>query len=408
MNLKEKLHPIAEKLFPLICVLRNERDILPAFLSHYRGLGVNLFHFVDTGSTDGSIQYLKDQKDTQVYLKKGGYAQANAGIDWVNEIGCTSCTGTWTLVVDADEFLQLPQSEEKSPLAQVSAVMRRELAFGLYAPLIDFFADDLTGHLNTQKNLQGLLQGSPNYVPFANCNFSSMERFPFGDLRSNARARISGTTNYRVRSYKIPLVFWRPGFQYVHSTHVCTPIPLSDVSYPIYHFKYRPGFEQRLSKDMQSPDRLNADVYRISRSIIRHQDRIASNTVMIKDGHELEGSDWVTKDGFSKKWLELNKSKSNYFDVLSEQKSISESELTAKLQDLTETSSWRCTRPIRSFLYRKGVLRHDHFPERFKQTNVHLDQVVAVYESFWWLLTGVLRIPKALRKSLLWHKLRRR
>lgn len=50
--------------FTLLSLLKNELYFLPAFLSHYRRLGVQRFVFLNDGSDDGSVEYLLDQPDT--------------------------------------------------------------------------------------------------------------------------------------------------------------------------------------------------------------------------------------------------------------------------------------------------------------------------------------------------------
>ena len=42
---------------------RNERLRLPAFLNHYRSLGVDEFLVIDNDSSDGSTEYLAAQAD---------------------------------------------------------------------------------------------------------------------------------------------------------------------------------------------------------------------------------------------------------------------------------------------------------------------------------------------------------
>ena len=48
------------------CVVYNEMFYLPAFLDHYRSLGIEQFIFIDDGSTDESFAYLASQPDTVI------------------------------------------------------------------------------------------------------------------------------------------------------------------------------------------------------------------------------------------------------------------------------------------------------------------------------------------------------
>ena len=51
----------------LFSMMRNERDLLPLFLDHYRKLGIARFVIVDNDSSDGSHEWLIDQPDVELY-----------------------------------------------------------------------------------------------------------------------------------------------------------------------------------------------------------------------------------------------------------------------------------------------------------------------------------------------------
>lgn len=52
--------------FPLTGILHNEMHFLPAFLPHYRKLGVDRFFFIDDRSDDGTLEFLALQDDVVV------------------------------------------------------------------------------------------------------------------------------------------------------------------------------------------------------------------------------------------------------------------------------------------------------------------------------------------------------
>src|SRR5262249_10844827 len=65
---------------------RNERLRLPAFLKHYRDLGVDRFFIIDNHSADGSGDYLVDQPDVHLFRTADRYSEAAMGIDWLNAL----------------------------------------------------------------------------------------------------------------------------------------------------------------------------------------------------------------------------------------------------------------------------------------------------------------------------------
>jgi hypothetical protein len=93
---------------------RNERLRLPAFLKHYRGLGVGRFFIVDNDSSDGSTDYLAEQPDVRLFRTANRYSEARSGVTWLNALLAEFGVGFWCLTVDIDELLVYPGSEHTS------------------------------------------------------------------------------------------------------------------------------------------------------------------------------------------------------------------------------------------------------------------------------------------------------
>jgi hypothetical protein len=75
---------IADAWCLLVCCVRNELVRMPAFLEHYRRLGVRHFLVVDNQSTDGLEAYLAGQPDCSSWIGDGSYKASNFGMDWCN------------------------------------------------------------------------------------------------------------------------------------------------------------------------------------------------------------------------------------------------------------------------------------------------------------------------------------
>ncbi len=93
---------------------RNEILRLPAFLQHYRGLGVDRFFIIDNDSSDGSFEYLAGQADVQLFGTADRYGEAKSGADWLNALLREFGVGAWCVTVDIDELLVYPGSEHAS------------------------------------------------------------------------------------------------------------------------------------------------------------------------------------------------------------------------------------------------------------------------------------------------------
>lgn len=118
-NAVELVSPVAKlarlNAAPLAVVstVRNERDMLPVFLSHYRRLGVACFLVVDNCSDDGTLEYLADQPDVVVFSADTDYAQSHFGVAWQQAVLANLRQGQWSLVADADELAVFPDWEER-------------------------------------------------------------------------------------------------------------------------------------------------------------------------------------------------------------------------------------------------------------------------------------------------------
>lgn len=97
--------PLDPRKLMAMTVVFNEILRLPDFFRHYRGLGVERFVFIDNGSTDGTVEFLLDQPDVDLFSTRALFSASNAGISW--GMGLTRHLGLkgWIVRVDADEHL---------------------------------------------------------------------------------------------------------------------------------------------------------------------------------------------------------------------------------------------------------------------------------------------------------------
>lgn len=90
----------------VVVLAYNEILRLPAFMKHYRSIGIEKFLFVDNGSTDGTSQYLKEQPDVEVIsTQKPFKSYKSTGRELIAD---TFLEGHWVIFPDADELLVYP------------------------------------------------------------------------------------------------------------------------------------------------------------------------------------------------------------------------------------------------------------------------------------------------------------
>jgi hypothetical protein len=98
-----KKSPPREDEGVVLCNVRDEIEMLPHFLKHYRDIGVKRFVFVDNGSIDNTLSFLLEQGDCDVFQFPGNFRRSIAGMLWKNILLSEYSAARWYLSVDADE-----------------------------------------------------------------------------------------------------------------------------------------------------------------------------------------------------------------------------------------------------------------------------------------------------------------
>ena len=159
----------------LFSTMKNERDLLPAWLDHHRSIGFQQFLVWDDASDDGTFEYLCTQPDCAVMRADLSFGQAVRYTD-PDGVTRTERAGTYFKVavphlffdgahvgyLDADEFLILPPGVDS--VSEVVAWLRAEEAPAVAASVVEFSpaaADGLTGTL--PQSFDGLMGAYPYF-----------------------------------------------------------------------------------------------------------------------------------------------------------------------------------------------------------------------------------------------------
>lgn len=141
--------------FTLSALVHNEMHFLAPFLNHYRRLGVARFVFIDDRSTDGTSTFLTAQSDVVVlrsqrkYGDKIGAADAAAlglphqrlELIWRMLLLEKFGLNQWSLHLDADEFLDLPQGQT---IHEFASTLDEEDGEAVWAAMIDMYPATVT------------------------------------------------------------------------------------------------------------------------------------------------------------------------------------------------------------------------------------------------------------------------
>ena len=250
---------IADDDILIFSTVRNERIRLPFFLDYYRKLGVNHFLFVDTGSDDGTREYLESQADVSLWTTSHSYKRAKFGIDWLNALQLRYGIGHWNRVVDVDEFLVYPFCDSR-PLRALTDWLDASSVKSFGAMLVDMYPKvplDEADYVEGQNPLD-----VAEY--FDGGNYSMKRNAKYGNLwiQGGARARVffPNEPGRAPALNKIPLVKWTRGNVWVSSTHMLLPRGLNLVydegggekaSGCLLHAKFLHSFAEKSEEELK-------------------------------------------------------------------------------------------------------------------------------------------------------------
>jgi hypothetical protein len=257
---------------------RNERLRLPAFLDHYRDLGVDQFYIVDNDSCDGTTEYLAGQPDVQLFWTADRFSEARGGTDWLNALLREFGVGSWCVTVDIDELLVYPGSEH-APLRTLTEYLDRRGYEALSCLLLDLYPAGPLHECSYQPG-DDLLATAP-YFDVGPYQRSPVDMCPGVLIRGGARERIfypafrkrtlaakiyagmcyhaarrmpflrempwirSSRRRYSPCLTKVPLVRWDEQSSYVYSTHFVSRKVVAPDTGVLLHFKFLQDFHSR-------------------------------------------------------------------------------------------------------------------------------------------------------------------
>ena len=240
---------------------RNERLRLPAFLKHYRALGVDRFFIIDNDSSDGTTEYLAEHRDVHVFRTANRFSEARGGIDWLNALLNEFGKGSWCLTVDIDELLMYSGSEHAS-LRTLTAYLDQNRCEAFSCRVLDLYP---SGPLkdcayNTGDDLitaAPFFDAEPYYefpcdlCPGVHISGGMRERVFYPEFRArNLRAMLQRVT-LRTRQRqtlpcltKVPLVRWDEHTRYL-SNHWISQKRVAPETGVLLHFKFLHDFHAR-------------------------------------------------------------------------------------------------------------------------------------------------------------------
>lgn len=268
----------------LYAIMRNEIFFLPAFLSHYRSIGVQQFYILDDRSDDGTREYLMNQPDCvvlsstfnfgdviTVHRADGSASTRRAGTFLKRAIPERFLANRWAVYVDADEFLILPP--RFSSLADVVEKLERAGASCASAALIDFYPQHLQDASSNwvPRTFEDLVAHTPYFdaLPFLRlrpgrfprlCEYTASRRLFATWGIHEIPAPLRHLPDWVLRQlplpvpraawYKTPLIKW-DGRTWIDGSHRANVPPPEAPLLAAAHFKFTSDFSRKVTEALE-------------------------------------------------------------------------------------------------------------------------------------------------------------
>src|ERR1700680_4051717 len=242
------------------CIVKDELDLLPAFLTHHRSLGVRHFIFHDDASTDGTLEHLLEQEDCMVLKADFNYGDSmnrRRGVNLLRQaIPRLFLQGRWGFQLDADEFAVLPPAA-RSDLPLLCRTLDEARIDRCWANLVDTYPANFAEVLAPFQPTSDLfaLANCFDYGPYLSLpDASQPPNNPFPKMvYGGVRERLFRDFNLLKTSaepppgvplstsspwiFKVPLVKWSPDKMLVNN-HVLNVRPGNQVLLALLHYKF--------------------------------------------------------------------------------------------------------------------------------------------------------------------------
>jgi hypothetical protein len=236
-------------------VVWNDLLRLDSVLKHYRRLGVNRFFIVDSGSTDGTLDYLAAAPDVHAFSASG-----DGGIDSIHALLDTFGAGHWTLTVDADELFIYPHYEQLE-LPLFCRYLDHVGSQAVPCVSLDMYAASPVG--DAVHSPGAPLLDTCRYFDAAPYRIVRTDVCPYFEINGGLRERAFGDTpaNQLPVLSRVPLVRWQVGMRYLRGTGNITPVMMGNVLAALLRFEFLSDFPERAQSGLVLSEGPSTNLY---------------------------------------------------------------------------------------------------------------------------------------------------
>src|SRR5918997_1203853 len=132
--------PYEEDELVLLCLLRDSRPYVKSFVEHYTSLGIKHLFFLDNGSTDGTVEALKQYDNVTVLHTTLPFKRYQVSMrqHLIERFGKK---GRWCLYADIDELFDYPYSDVVG-LGSLLRYLKSNSYTAVVAQMLDMFPEE--------------------------------------------------------------------------------------------------------------------------------------------------------------------------------------------------------------------------------------------------------------------------
>jgi len=133
----------------IVCIVRNGRPYIKAFIDHHLSLGFKHIVFLDNGSDDGTVAFARDHEHVTVIQSKLPYKKYEGAM--IQYLISRFGKGRWSLYLDIDELFDYPFSDVVSLNSFLRYLNERSYT-AVVTQVLDMFADRALSSRAHQKD----------------------------------------------------------------------------------------------------------------------------------------------------------------------------------------------------------------------------------------------------------------
>jgi glycosyltransferase involved in cell wall biosynthesis len=232
----------------VLCVVRNGELYVRSFLDHYAALAVRHIVFLDNGSTDRTVDLLREH-DVTVLSSNAPYQRYET--PFRHHLVNRFARGRWSLTVDVDELFDYPFSD-RLPLRDFLRYLNHERYTAVLTQMVDMFAPVAVGAL--RSDIDDDLRAKYTHYDLADVREEvyswsdgpgSGVKWHFGGVRG----RVFGTNNSLT---KAALLFRDRRLRPFAAVHHVRGARIADLSCVLLHFPFVESFRDKVEEAVRT------------------------------------------------------------------------------------------------------------------------------------------------------------